>query len=661
MRLRLQRDDSALTAVNVPLSEHSGAKHENLPIAAQAWADLKEMRRDMRNWDEYLKKDINCECGHIHNCQISDILVEKNAIKRLPELVIAGGYRKICIVSDIKTQAAAGDKVEETLKQHNIHYYKIVFETDALVPDETALELLEAQVDPECDLILAVGSGTINDLCKYFSFQRHMDYFIIATAPSMDGYASNVAPLIINNVKTTYEVGMPKAIIGELEILSKAPMSMITAGVGDILGKYVCLADWKLSQIINGEYHCSYVENLIRTSIETVVNASEKIKSRDEESVGAVMEALILSGIGMSYIGNSRPASGSEHHLSHYWEMMFLQADRPCAWHGTKVAVGTVIALGLYHRLEEFLADIDTAKASCFDEEKWKKNIEAAYGVAACGVIALEEKVHKNADSGVNARRKIIAEHREEILKMAAGLPDAGEIKTLLEEMGAPSLPKEIGVPPKMVENSILYAKELRNRYGLLQLLFDTGKLEYAAKTAQKKILVVVDMQNDFVDGALGTGEAVQIVDNVVKKIEEYRKFNCEVVFTMDTHTDLYLRTQEGEKLPVPHCIKGTAGWELCGKIKESADAANDRIYEKVTFGSDGFGRDLEQGIYREAAEVELCGLCTDICVISNAMLVKTFMPETLVTVDGSCCAGVTPASHRNALEAMKMCQVNVI
>lgn len=614
----------------------------------------------MRNWDEYLKKDINCECGHIHNCQISDILVEEGAISRLPGLVISGGYKKICLVSDINTQTAAGDKVEEALKKQDIQYYKIMFESEALVPDETALELLENRVDAQCDLILAVGSGTINDLCKYFSFQRHIDYFIIATAPSMDGYASNVAPLIINNVKTTYEVGMPKAIIGELEILSKAPMSMITAGVGDILGKYVCLADWKLSQIINGEYHCSYVEELIRTSIETVVNVADKIKGRDEEAVGAVMEALILSGIGMSYIGNSRPASGSEHHLSHYWEMMFLQADRPCAWHGTKVAVGTVIALGLYHRLEEFLADIDTAEAPGFDEEKWKKNIEAAYGVAAHGVIALEEKVRKNADEGVSARRKIIAEHREELLELAASLPDAGEIKALLEKIDAPSLPKEIGVPPEMVVNSILYAKELRNRYGLLQLLFDTGRLDYAARTAQKRLLVVVDMQNDFVDGALGSAQAVQITDNVVKKIEEYREYNCEVVFTKDTHTDLYLRTQEGENLPVPHCIKGTPGWELCSKIKEAAGSYNDRIYEKVTFGSSEFGRDLEQGVYREAAEVELCGLCTDICVISNAMLVKTFMPETLVTVDGSCCAGVTPESHRNALAAMKMCQVNV-
>lgn len=620
------------------------------------------MGQRMRDWETYLKKEIICECGHTHSCRISDIVVEKGAIAKLPWIIKKGGYQKLYMVSDINTQKVAGDKVEAALKSEGMDCEKILYEDEALVPDEAALQILESGIGADCDLILAVGSGTINDLCKYFSFQKKIDYFIIATAPSMDGYASNVAPLIINNVKTTYEVGLPKAIIGELEILAKAPMSMITAGVGDILGKYVCLADWKLSQIINGEYHCDYVEGLVRNSIETVAAAADRIAGRDEEAVGSVMEALILSGIGMSYIGNSRPASGSEHHLSHYWEMMFLQKKRPCAWHGTKVAVGTVIALGLYHRMGEFLEGLENLPDPEFDMDGWKEKIRDAYGAAAPGVTALEEKVHKNAGDGVARRRKVILEKKEEIQSLAASLPKAEEIKAMLEKMGAPSMPKEIGVDPDMVEKSILYAKELRNRYGLLQFLFDIGKLETAAKTAQKKLLVVVDMQNDFVNGALGSEEAEKIVGHVVRKIESYKAYNCDVVFTKDTHSELYLRTQEGENLPVPHCIRGTYGWELCGEVKKAAEnLSNSKTYEKITFGSEEFGKDLAHGVYRDAAVVELCGLCTDICVISNAMLVKTFMPETLVTVDETCCAGVTPESHKNALEAMKMCQVQIV
>ncbi|MBO5410149.1 MAG: cysteine hydrolase [Clostridia bacterium] len=167
------------------------------------------------------------------------------------------------------------------------------------------------------------------------------------------------------------------------------------------------------------------------------------------------------------------------------------------------------------------------------------------------------------------------------------------------------------------------------------------------------KLLVVVDMQNDFIDGALGTSEAVAIVDNVKKKIEEYKSCGNTVVFTRDTHTADYLTTQEGRKLPVEHCIEGTQGW----RISSALDSEGCLIIDKPTFGS----TELAQYVAESLPEsVELIGLCTDICVISNAMLIKAFSPEIAVKVDSSCCAGVTPESHLNALEAMKMCQIEV-
>ncbi len=168
-----------------------------------------------------------------------------------------------------------------------------------------------------------------------------------------------------------------------------------------------------------------------------------------------------------------------------------------------------------------------------------------------------------------------------------------------------------------------------------------------------KRLLVVVDMQKDFIDGSLGTAEAEQIVPAVKEKIAEYRKAGDEVVFTMDTHSGEYLQTQEGRKLPVPHCIKGSAGWELCEALKDEPG----QRFEKGTFGSRKLA---EWAAAQEFASVEVVGLCTDICVISNALLLKAFMPETPIRVDASCCAGVTPQSHANALEAMKMCQIEV-
>lgn len=169
-----------------------------------------------------------------------------------------------------------------------------------------------------------------------------------------------------------------------------------------------------------------------------------------------------------------------------------------------------------------------------------------------------------------------------------------------------------------------------------------------------KRLLVVVDMQKDFVDGALGSEMAQAIVPMVVKKAEEYKSRGDEVVFTLDTHSQDYMETMEGRKLPVPHCIKGTEGWELCPELA----GIPGKRFEKYTFGSVDLAAYAAAGGYDA---VELVGLCTDICVISNALLIKANIPEAEIRVDASCCAGVTAGSHENALEAMKMCHIDVI
>ena len=171
-----------------------------------------------------------------------------------------------------------------------------------------------------------------------------------------------------------------------------------------------------------------------------------------------------------------------------------------------------------------------------------------------------------------------------------------------------------------------------------------------------RKLLVVVDMQNDFIDGSLGTPEAVAIVENVKDKIRQYDQ--RDIFVTMDTHPVNYLETQEGRNLPVKHCIKGTPGWEIRSDIQELLPDA--KVYEKPTFGSTGLAEDIAKIAADEDIQIELIGLCTDICVISNALLLKAMMPEVPISVDPACCAGVTPESHEAALTTMKMCQVGM-
>ena len=173
-----------------------------------------------------------------------------------------------------------------------------------------------------------------------------------------------------------------------------------------------------------------------------------------------------------------------------------------------------------------------------------------------------------------------------------------------------------------------------------------------------KKLLIVVDMQKDFVDGALGSKEAVSIVDNVVKKIET---FQGDIIVTYDTHPENYMDTQEGKNLPVPHCIKGTAGWELDAKVQKALEGKPFKAIEKPTFGSVELPEYIKAHYDPAQLDIQLIGLCTDICVVSNALLLKANFLEAKISVDATCCAGVTVDSHNAALTTMKMCQISVI
>lgn len=175
-----------------------------------------------------------------------------------------------------------------------------------------------------------------------------------------------------------------------------------------------------------------------------------------------------------------------------------------------------------------------------------------------------------------------------------------------------------------------------------------------------KNILIVVDMQNDFISGSLGTREAEAIVGRVVKKV---RSFDGPVIFTRDTHTEHYPETAEGRKLPISHCIRGTQGWELHPALEELRVQKDAVTFDKITFGSKELAIYLSEKIkeFGGISSITLCGLCTDICVISNALLIKAFLPEVPILVDSACCAGVTPDSHLNALKAMEMCQIEIV
>ena len=426
----------------------------------------------------YLNNSIKCSCGRTHFAGIEFVEISEKALDKVAAIVRGAGYQKPFVIADRNTQKIAGEAVLEKLSQAGISASSFVFEDPAVSPNESALGALLMNFDPTCDLILGVGSGTINDVCRFFSYQLGMQYFIVATAPSMDGYASSVAPLLKNNLKTTFECQVPKAIIADLDILSNAPTEMIAAGFGDVLGKYTCLADWQLSAIINDEYYCDRVADLTRHSLEKTIGLRKGIASGDKKAIGELMETLILSGVAISYVGNSRPASGSEHHLAHFWEMRLLWGKRTHVLHGTSVGIGTVLILQLYRFLLQENLDPQTIESIHAPlSDTWNADIERVFMQGASEVLALEKAAGKNEPKRRRERLTVIAKHWDQILQALATVPSPAEARELLAEVHAPYEPVHVGIEPELVFDALLFAKEIRARYTILQLLWDLNLL----------------------------------------------------------------------------------------------------------------------------------------------------------------------------------------
>ena len=410
-----------------------------------------------------LNKTVKCECGMEHKCDIKSVIIENDAINRLPSLV--ENYKNIVVTADKNTFSVCGEKVVNALgdKLETLFVYD---DEGILVPDEEAIEKLNDKVSDKTDLIIGIGSGVINDLCKYVSFKNTLPYFIVATAPSMDGYASVGAAMIIGNMKITYSAHVPTAIIADTAVIKDAPIDMIKSGYGDIIGKYSALNDWKLSHVVNDEYICDYVYKLTMDMVKKVRPLAKGVLNRDEESIKTLMEALVVVGIAMSYVGNSRPASGSEHHLSHFYEVTGIMTGMPYFLHGIDVMYSTYIT----QLMREDLLKIDEIGDSVpFNREKWLKIIDNIYYDAAEGVIAQQNKLGWYDKDMVS----IYKAKWNEIKEVLSDTPSSDEIRALLNEIELPYDDFMDMYGDEKVYYSKWYAKDLKDRYTVLWMYYE--------------------------------------------------------------------------------------------------------------------------------------------------------------------------------------------
>ncbi len=404
----------------------------------------------------------DCTCGKVHTCDIAQVVIRRGALNELPAMT--ADYRHILLVCDENTRRVCGDRVDELLGDRIDS--RLTYSGDGfVVPNEEAVARMDACVTPETDLILGVGSGVINDLCKYVSFEHKLPYYIVATAPSMDGYASKGAAMLFNSMKITTNAAVPAAIIADTAVIKDAPIEMLRAGYGDIIGKYSCLNDWRLSRAVNGEPLCDFIYNLTYDTVASVADMGRAIAARDEDSIAALMRALVIVGIAMAYMGNSRPASGSEHHLSHYFEVTGLLRDEPYFCHGIDVAYSTYVTA----KIRRELLAIDTPEAKPFNVTEWEENIRRVYATAenstaADGIIALQNKLGWIYEDKLPVYREKWAEIRE----ILADSPTPEQVLSMLTDVGLDMDEFEKMYSPQKLQDALHYAKDLKDRYSVL-------------------------------------------------------------------------------------------------------------------------------------------------------------------------------------------------
>lgn len=427
----------------------------------------------------------SCTCGKIHRFT-AKVLAEKGAIQKIPAILAEKGLHSAFLIADQNTYRAAGEAVAAILEQAGIPTQKYIFTKDTLEPDEANVGLAVMHFDPETDAVIAVGSGVVGDISKIVAHTAGKPYIVVATAPSMDGYASATSSMTVEGLKISLNSKCADVIIGDLDILCKAPVHMMLSGLGDMLAKYVSICEWRISHLINGEYYCEEIAGLVRASLKKCVSNAQGLLTGEEAGVKAVFEGLVLCGAAMQMAGVSRPASGVEHYLSHVWDMRGAAFGAKVASHGIQCAVGTLIAAKLYEKIKTVAPDKETAcrYAQSFDYSTWSKELKAFLGKGADSMIALEEKEQKY-DVKKHARRiDTILEKWDEILQIITEeIPALTELEGLFDAVGLPKTAAQIGIDEALLPMTFLAAKDIRDKYVLPRLCWDLGVLDEFANT----------------------------------------------------------------------------------------------------------------------------------------------------------------------------------
>ena len=397
-----------------------------------------------------------CSCGRTHSLETEIMIVEGDAMKKTNEYLDAYEVKGFTVaVYDENTYAATADR-------HPKVDAEVILSPDNLHANEHGVALLEERLPEKVDVLIAIGSGTIHDITRYCAYTRKATFVSCPTAASVDGFCSSVAAMTWNGCKKTLTAVAPKLVIADTNIFKNAPFFLTRSGFGDMIGKFVALTDWRISHILTGEYLCERIAALTKEATDEVLNSADGICNADTAAYESLMRGLLLSGIAMQLLGNSRPASGAEHHISHIIEMspepLEISSD---ALHGEKVGVGTLMAIKEYHRICE------NASVTFRDyHSRSVEDIEKIFGERLYPDIIKENQ--KDSADGVTGA--MIEKHWADISATVAQLPLADELEDMYVRLGMKRTLSDIEISEDKKDVLLECSPLVRNRLTLMRL-----------------------------------------------------------------------------------------------------------------------------------------------------------------------------------------------
>ena len=403
----------------------------------------------------------NCPCGRQHTFVTEIVEIESGLTARMGKILADANFpKKVLLVSDENAMKAAAGTVE-SIEAAGFEIKKLVYQNMMYAKIEQVREV-EALCS-DIDGIIAVGTGSINDICRVASFQQKKEFCIVATAPSMDGFASDTAPIIENNFKNSFFVEQPRIILADTKVLAKSPLELKAAGFGDMVAKYIGIADWQIANLLIDEYYCPAVADITMQGVKKVVDLADKVNSEDEVAAGNIMEGLILSGLGMKLAKSSRPASGAEHVVSHYLECYKLARNIWPEFHGKKVGVASVLINRIYHNIADRVEDVNpVAEVTDWDLIRAQFDETQHADLMKVNTPSIMDKVDP-------ARLKAIWPQIREIIKTV--LPTDEEMMAMMKAAGAATEPADVHVDDELLAKGLRYHSYMRYRILLTRLL----------------------------------------------------------------------------------------------------------------------------------------------------------------------------------------------